>query len=185
MSGYVYFIQGSKSGLIKIGHSQDPRARHKTLRTMGGEPIVLLAYTPGARQAETELHQRFQQQRRHGEWFSPSPELLEIVKASQWVAAEQRILTVKQTANYLQKSLTWVYRHAAQLGASKIDHELRFQLADIQAYLDRTRLAGALPTPIRPSAITRGLMQGTNPVTGKAWESDYATTSARRGGGRS
>jgi hypothetical protein len=76
----VYFIQ-SDAGPIKIGHSDvGARSRLSQLQTSSPIGLKLLKVLPGTIKLERELHRKFAQYRLRGEWFQPSPELLEFIK---------------------------------------------------------------------------------------------------------
>jgi T5orf172 domain len=78
----VYFIQhGPPDGLIKIGFSADIRSRIKSIQLLAPLPLRLLGHVPGGMEKESELHARFETSRHHGEWFSPTPDLLAWVEA--------------------------------------------------------------------------------------------------------
>lgn len=47
---------------------------------MSPEPLVLLATIPGGRAEEERLHERFDDDRDHGEWFRPSDALVALVE---------------------------------------------------------------------------------------------------------
>jgi hypothetical protein len=74
----VYFIRRA-DGLVKIGYSHNPRLRASQLRQQHQCEMEILATTLGARCKEKELHRRFSKYRVHGEWFSPSEELMRFV----------------------------------------------------------------------------------------------------------
>ena len=74
----VYFIEGAS--LIKIGISQYPEERMKTLQDMSPVPLRLLATCKGGPRREAELHRQFSQDRRQGEWFEQSRELQEVIE---------------------------------------------------------------------------------------------------------
>jgi hypothetical protein len=73
--GFVYFIESG--GFIKIGWSADWHARVRSLRTANPNPIDVLLVIKGSRQDEGDLHARFQACRAHGEWYTPTRELLD------------------------------------------------------------------------------------------------------------
>lgn len=73
----VYFIEGA--GLIKIGVAEDPEGRMRNLQRLAPVPLCLLATCEGGYKRERELHARFAQDRRQGEWFEPSRELQEVI----------------------------------------------------------------------------------------------------------
>jgi hypothetical protein len=71
--GWVYFIRGEKTHLVKIGSTRkDPSVRVKECQT--GSPDVLdlvgVIYTATPRALERYLHEEFADLRKHGEWFS-------------------------------------------------------------------------------------------------------------------
>jgi len=77
----IYFVQGQRSGLIKIGYSTSIKARLRTLRTASPEPLEVLAIVEGTKDDERALHERFRFARSHGEWFHPRRRLLEHVES--------------------------------------------------------------------------------------------------------
>lgn len=82
---YVYFVQQITGGPIKIGWAADPRKRIYTLQLSNPVPLVILAVMPGTLELEKDLHLRFETSMVLGEWFDPSPELLQLIsKQEQW-----------------------------------------------------------------------------------------------------
>lgn len=69
--GWIYFMRRER--YIKIGTTTDIRRRAQQLNA------TVLARQPGSYTEEAQLHARFASLRRHGEWFEPGPELLELV----------------------------------------------------------------------------------------------------------
>jgi hypothetical protein len=68
--GYVYFVKGETSGLVKIGHtSNHPSARLVALQIGSPEKLVPVGVLPGTKQREKKLHARYAEYRSHGEWF--------------------------------------------------------------------------------------------------------------------
>lgn len=80
-SGSVYFIQQGNDGLIKIGTTENVKARLATLQTSSPHKLNLLNTISGGRQKEAELHNRFSEFRKNGEWFEPVQELLDFIYA--------------------------------------------------------------------------------------------------------
>jgi hypothetical protein len=76
----VYFVQGESTGLIKIGESVDPVSRVTELAKCGSENLLLLAIVANGSRTERELHAKLSGSRIHGEWFNPTPEVLNEVK---------------------------------------------------------------------------------------------------------
>jgi hypothetical protein len=73
-SNEIYFIQ-AQNGLVKIGKSNKPISRLKTLQT--GSPIGLkiIKSVPGGMNLEKLIHYYFKKLRKNGEWFRPDYEL--------------------------------------------------------------------------------------------------------------
>lgn len=76
----VYFVQSEHGGEIKIGRADDVARRLAGLQTGRPDKLVLLAAAQGTLQQERELHERFAAFRVKGEWFSPAPEIMELVR---------------------------------------------------------------------------------------------------------
>src|SRR5579863_2370862 len=88
----VYFLQ-SETGSIKIGYTTNLRARIHHLKSGTDRPLKLLATVRGNKNAEAHIHQLLSAHRLSGEWFSPHPDVLEVVtrvlaEGAQWLPAE-------------------------------------------------------------------------------------------------
>ena len=70
---YVYFIEGA--GMIKIGVANNVSSRFNSIRTMSPVPLKLIGFITGDIKLEAQLHSRFHQHRRHGEWFVDCQEI--------------------------------------------------------------------------------------------------------------
>jgi hypothetical protein len=68
-ANYVYFIQSSDSGPVKIGLSRDPFKRVGALQTGNPQELFLRHVIPGDLNVERELHHRFRAARIRREWF--------------------------------------------------------------------------------------------------------------------
>jgi DNA-binding transcriptional ArsR family regulator len=79
--GLVYFIQSEYGGPIKIGVTNDPSHRLATLQTGHPSKLHILAVTPGGTKKEKEIHDAFSGVRISGEWFKPTPALMEYIDA--------------------------------------------------------------------------------------------------------
>lgn len=77
----VYFIQAGEGGLIKIGMTYDVADRMKTLQVGCPARLILLGVIQREDAAEQErsAHIYFKHLRVRGEWFTPAPELLEVI----------------------------------------------------------------------------------------------------------
>jgi hypothetical protein len=67
----------SYSGLhFKIGRSKDVMRRIQNLQTGASGDLIIHALEPGYAEREGQLHVQFEEERRSGEWFSASPQLM-------------------------------------------------------------------------------------------------------------
>ena len=65
---YIYLMVNTETSLIKIGKSNNPRYRERTLHSQ--EPTVhLIAVWCCHHKIEKDLHAMFDQKRSRGEWF--------------------------------------------------------------------------------------------------------------------
>lgn len=78
--GRIYFVQAGEDGAIKIGFAQNLESRLAAMRTDSPVALRLLASIPGTLMLEKKLHKRFAAAWLHGEWFSPSDDLLAHVR---------------------------------------------------------------------------------------------------------
>lgn len=62
-------------GLVKIGVAEYPQSRLETLQNSSPAQLVLVCTIPGGFEKEKELHAKFSNYRRHGEWFEYVPEI--------------------------------------------------------------------------------------------------------------
>lgn len=79
-SKQLYFVQGEQTGLIKIGSSTSPINRLESMQTGSPEKLKLLFYIDNAVESERVMHEQFAGVRHRGEWFKPTPELLDRMK---------------------------------------------------------------------------------------------------------
>lgn len=77
--GRIYFVQGISGGPIKIGWSKWVHQRLQDMQIGSPVPLKILATIPGSQPEERRVHKRFKGIRIRGEWFDPSPELLEFI----------------------------------------------------------------------------------------------------------
>ena len=77
----VYFVRCE--AFIKIGVSDDVRARFRALLSASPYELIPLGYIPGdpdgVDELEERLHIRFALLRHRGEWFRAEPDLLEFI----------------------------------------------------------------------------------------------------------
>lgn len=74
----IYFIQCGE--FVKIGFSEKPDERVRTIATSTPHGATVLAVYPGTRQDECRLHRRLAAHRHCREWFRYCEEIAEIVK---------------------------------------------------------------------------------------------------------
>lgn len=79
-SASVYFIQQGTDGPVKIGATRNIEKRIKTLQTGSHIPLTVLGVVPGGFELESDLHQELMDYQLEGEWFSPTPEVMAVVK---------------------------------------------------------------------------------------------------------
>lgn len=82
----IYFIQDLKTGLVKIGKSNNPKLRLKTLQTGSSSELKLLKTIPGGIYLEQILHKYFNHIRKKGEWFMLDSELKAFINNSRQIS---------------------------------------------------------------------------------------------------
>jgi hypothetical protein len=76
---FVYLMEDPRNGAFKIGRSQAPGIRERTLQSEVPETLLRFSI-PAEEKHEKELHALFQHRRIRGEWFGLSPnDLLEAI----------------------------------------------------------------------------------------------------------
>lgn len=76
---FVYAVQATESGRIKIGIAGDPMKRLMKLQVGSPERLELLGAAPGGRRLEIRLHAELHRDRLHGEWFAMSDHVALVV----------------------------------------------------------------------------------------------------------
>lgn len=79
----IYFAKANLSGLIKIGHSGHIESRLKDISRQVGEGVELIRFIEGERKKERAIHRILGEFRSHGEWFFPTPEVLEFIETAE------------------------------------------------------------------------------------------------------
>jgi hypothetical protein len=81
---FVYFVRPiGLAGPVKIGCSQNPKARTSQAREFGHSQIEVVAMVPGGLELERNLHECFLDSHSHREWFDASPRLTACIEALQ------------------------------------------------------------------------------------------------------
>lgn len=78
----LYIIAADQVSVVKIGRANSPVSRLKDLQASSPVRLNILRSFPGLGELEQYLHQSFDRQRLHGEWFSLHGELLRFVEES-------------------------------------------------------------------------------------------------------
>jgi hypothetical protein len=95
----VYFIQGNKTRLVKIGQTTNLTKRLRALQAHSPDQLYVLATIPDEK-ADAPYHLRFRESwAGHGEWFNPSPELMAFIKT-----LTPSALTACTVSNYTVKA---------------------------------------------------------------------------------
>ncbi len=77
----LYALQAGVDGPIKIGVTASPSARLRSLQTGHFERLYLLGVGSGTLGTEQEMHAALEPYRIRGEWFRPTPPVIEAVEA--------------------------------------------------------------------------------------------------------
>src|SRR5476651_2721072 len=76
----VYFAKNETTGNIKIGYSLNPASRVANLQTSNCAKVALIGVIyDGSIKTEKELHERFKAHRVHGEWYTSTAELEDLI----------------------------------------------------------------------------------------------------------
>jgi hypothetical protein len=75
----LYVVRDKESGAVKIGVSQNARKRASELQVASPRPLALVVDVPAPKGFEKFLHALLAADRLKGEWFNPSPRVLEAV----------------------------------------------------------------------------------------------------------
>lgn len=78
---WLYAILRADTREVKIGFSRNVEARLKMLQAAHGAPLELLGKAKGTCVDEQYVHTRFAKERKMGEWFNATPEILEWARA--------------------------------------------------------------------------------------------------------
>lgn len=77
----VYFIRNPETRSVKVGWSDDPESRLRTLQTANEVELILEAVLPGSESTERTLHDRWASHHIRGEWYSDNDELNDFIRA--------------------------------------------------------------------------------------------------------
>lgn len=72
-NGYVYLAEGGRGGLLKIGHSRNPKQRMADLSSVEKQPVSMVCALAGGRDLEFTAHVVWGEFRVRGEWFADDP----------------------------------------------------------------------------------------------------------------
>lgn len=80
----IYFIKARKTGLVKIGFTQNKKTltkRLSALQAQNADSLRIAKTFRGGRLTEKALHLKHKKSRVKGEWFSPTPGVLKDMRA--------------------------------------------------------------------------------------------------------
>ena len=100
---YIYFIQEGLEGNIKIGFSNKPAERLKTLQTSHSRTLRLLLTIEGNEKDEKNLHAKFSRFRLKGEWFEPNEEILVYIEENK--TGDTRFNSLIENVNSLKEDI--------------------------------------------------------------------------------
>ena len=106
----LYAIEAPTSGLVKIGSSEDPHHRFKTIQAMSPEMLEARIVSPvDGRELEKSFHKRFAHLRHHGEWFRQEPELTVALFEEEFKHYDKEVLrlTLEILLEHLGGKITW------------------------------------------------------------------------------
>ena len=106
----LYAIEAPASGLVKIGSSENPHHRFKTIQAMSPEMLEMRIVSPvDGRELEKSFHERFTHLRHHGEWFRQKPELTVALFGEEFKHYDEEVLrlTFEMLLEYLGGECSW------------------------------------------------------------------------------
>jgi hypothetical protein len=74
----IYFIRSGN--YVKIGRAEEPWRRFAALQTSHYDTLEMLAIMPGDFPVEAEMHRKFKEFRKRGEWFHLSEPILSFIQ---------------------------------------------------------------------------------------------------------
>ena len=136
----IYFLQAGEGGAIKIGYCRDLSSRMSAIQTHCPETLIILGVTGGTKETEKELHSRFSEYKRRGEWFDPAPEILEFTRLLPKIlptepAERRRVLALPDDPVSIIASEIGVTDAAIRKWRSrgKVPHHIRMRLYEAAA----------------------------------------------------
>lgn len=103
--GFIYFIQEGNEGKIKIGFSEDPKERLKTLKIANPNNLRIIFQYEGSEADERKIHRMFKNYNISGEWFEPSEEIMEFINVTKDSYQVNRIHQLGEEFTNIKKSI--------------------------------------------------------------------------------
>ena len=97
-NGYVYFVAGDDSGLVKVGYSKNPWARLSELRRDYGSSLEILATLKTRSKSEANVHKSLRELHDHDEWFhlsAPLKSAIDAVSVKKITTVDEFVATVE------------------------------------------------------------------------------------------
>jgi len=78
--GFVYFIQASTDGPIKVGFAKNPNRRLAAHQVSNAAKLRMLYYFPAMRDVEAEIQKELAASLIRGEWYYPTKSVLQWIR---------------------------------------------------------------------------------------------------------
>lgn len=147
VTSFVYFARAERSGLIKIGVSNNPTKRVSDLQVANGERLTAILVVPGSSHKGRQFHSRFKVCRERGEWFREEGPLYKFLADKHLEWSPPKDPTEVNSVPSLKALNGWVRGFATtQVGKDAL---LSYGLTELEIFLHgcgAETLSGALAT---------------------------------------
>ncbi len=120
----IYFVTAREVGRVKIGFSENPRARFGKICSDSPFPLALERICEGDEEAESALHALFAAHRVQGEWFRICPEIEAHMDTLPAPAKREKSLNQIMT-----EALGCSKSYASQVLSGKYGHKITIPIA--------------------------------------------------------
>lgn len=120
----IYFVTAREVGRVKIGFSENPRARFSKICSDSPFPLALERVCEGDEVEESDLHALFESARLQGEWFRITPEIEAHMATLKAPAKRERSLNQIMT-----EALGCSKSYASQVLSGKYGHKITIPIA--------------------------------------------------------
>lgn len=153
--GCLYAARGVDTGRIKIGYSSNPSRRMRALKSEAGEPVELIGVSCAASKSQeywTHLNYDPYSIEGLGEWYRPTPEILDLVErmddpdernrmTDKTQHLPDRLLDVEEAAEFLGLTEKALRRRVERdvIPYRKVGRLLRFDPIELYRWSDPNR----------------------------------------------